>query len=46
MERMRRLTQGRLSEIFGEKTIGVDKFFRAVGIHRSASEAFKVMESD
>ena len=39
MERLRRMTQGRLSEIMGEKTLGIDKFFRTVGIHRSSKEA-------
>ena len=41
MERLRRMTQGRLSEIMGERAIGVDKFFRTIGLHRSAIESVK-----
>ncbi|NPA44216.1 MAG: penicillin acylase family protein, partial [Chlorobi bacterium] len=32
MDLLRRVTQGRLSEIFGNKTIGADKLFRALRI--------------
>ena len=46
MERLRRTTQGRLSELFGEKTLGVDKFFRTIGIHSTAKAAFKNMDKD
>ena len=45
MERLKRTTQGRLSEIMGEKTIGVDKFFRTIGLHRSAIESVKNMDA-
>lgn len=41
MERLRRMTQGRMSEILGERAIGIDKFFRTVGLHRSAIESVK-----
>lgn len=34
IEIMSRLAQGRLSEILGAKTIGVDSFFRTLGLHR------------
>jgi acyl-homoserine lactone acylase PvdQ len=46
MERMRRTTQGRLSEIMGNMTIGIDKFFRTVGLHRLAVEAVKNMDRE
>lgn len=46
MERLRRTTQGRLSELFGEKTLGVDKFFRTLGIHRNAIAAVKTFDQD
>jgi penicillin amidase len=36
MELLRRATGGRLSEIFGTKTIEVDKFFRTLGFNRKA----------
>ena len=32
MDLLRRVTEGRLSEIFGEKTVGADKLFRALRI--------------
>jgi penicillin amidase len=41
MERLRRMTAGRLSELIGERAIGVDRFFRTIGIRRSALEAWK-----
>ncbi len=41
MERLRLITQGRLSEIMGERTIGIDKFFRTIGLHRSAIASVK-----
>jgi acyl-homoserine lactone acylase PvdQ len=46
MERLKRMTQGRLSEIMGEKTLGVDKFFRTIGLHRSAIESVKNLDED
>ena len=45
MERLRRTTQGRLSEILGDKTIGIDKFFRTIGLHRSAITSVKHMDA-
>jgi penicillin G amidase len=45
MERLRLTTQGRLSEIMGEKTIGIDKFFRTIGLHRSAIASVKNMNT-
>jgi penicillin G amidase len=41
MERLRRTTQGRLSEIMGERAIGIDKFFLTIGLHRSSIESVK-----
>jgi acyl-homoserine lactone acylase PvdQ len=35
------MTAGRLSELIGERAIGVDRFFRTIGIRRSALEAWK-----
>jgi penicillin amidase len=45
MERLRRTTQGRLSEIMGDKTIGIDKFFRTIGLHRSAKASALNMDT-
>ena len=46
MERLRRMTQGRLSEIMGERAIGIDKFFRTIGLHRSAIESVANMDKE
>lgn len=46
MERTRKLAQGRLSEILGEKTIGMDKFFRTIGIHKAAQESEKNLDKE
>jgi penicillin amidase len=45
MERLRRMTQGRLSEILGDRALGIDKFFRTIGIHRSSIESVKNLDS-
>jgi acyl-homoserine lactone acylase PvdQ len=45
MERTRRVVQGRLSEILGEKTVGIDTFHRTVGLHRVSVEAVKNMDA-
>ena len=39
MEIVRRVSSGRLSEIFGSKTLETDKFFRMLGINRRAEDA-------
>jgi penicillin amidase len=39
MELIRRVSAGRLSEIFGSKTLEADKFFRMLGINRRAVQA-------
>lgn len=36
MEMIRRLADGRLSEIFGEKTLATDRFFRTMGFRQHA----------
>jgi penicillin amidase len=41
MDMGRRIAQGRLSEIIGEKTIPFDKMFRIVGLRRIAEEVEK-----
>ena len=45
MERMRRITQGRLSEILGDKTVAIDKFFRTVGISRTVERAMPSIDT-
>lgn len=40
MEIMRRLGQGRLSEIIGETTVSTDKFMRTLGIGKLASDSY------
>jgi penicillin amidase len=46
MEMMRRVSAGRLSEIFGSSMIEVDKFFRMLGIPEHASESAKKFLND
>ena len=41
MEVVRRVSAGRLSEIFGNKTLEADKFFRMLGLNRRAEESEK-----
>ena len=41
MEFNRRLASGKLSEILGTETIGVDKFIRTLGIRRAAEKQFE-----
>ena len=36
MELTRRLTAGRLSEVFGKAALDVDRFHRRIGLHRAA----------
>jgi len=40
METMRRLGSGRLSEVFGERTLAVDKWMRTLDLYRLAEEQF------
>ena len=41
MELVKRVSSGRLSEIFGNKTLESDKFFRMLGLNRRADESVK-----
>ncbi len=46
MEFQRRLGNGRLAEILGEKALGTDSLFRTVGTHRSAAAAWARMSPE
>lgn len=46
MDLIRRAGKGKLSEIFGTKTIPFDKMFRTVGIERTVKKNIKQMSSD
>ena len=46
MELQRRIGSGRLSEILGELTLEVDRFFRVVGFRRAAQADFEVMDGE
>ena len=46
MELARRVSAGRLSEIFGGKTLEVDKFFRVLGINQRAIESSRSFYSN
>ena len=41
MEFNRRLASGKLSEVLGKETIGIDKFIRTLGIRRAAEKQFE-----
>ena len=41
MDLMRRAAEGRLSEIFGSKTVPFDKMFRTLGLYKIARREFK-----
>tara|TARA_R110002073_G_scaffold40547_5_gene115236 strand:- start:383576 stop:385951 length:2376 start_codon:yes stop_codon:yes gene_type:complete len=45
MELIRRIAPGRLSELFGEKLIGNDKFFASLGIEEAAEETIKNLDT-
>ena len=45
MELMRRIAAGRLSEIFGEKMIKIDKFFLGLGIKEAALKDIKRIDT-
>ncbi len=45
MELIRRVSAGRLSEVFGNKTIEVDKFFRMIGVAQHAEKSAEVFMS-
>jgi penicillin amidase len=44
MDLMRRLATGRLSEVMGEDTLGVDRLFRTIGLGRAADASFNALE--
>ncbi len=44
MESQRRLAAGRLSELLGSRTVGVDRFMRTLGLYRSAEASFAGLE--
>ncbi len=44
MELIRRAVSGRLSEIFGSKTLEADKFFRTLGFNKKADASVKEFE--
>ena len=46
MDLIRRVTQGRLSEIFGEKTIGADELFRALRIPEKSDDVLAKSDKD
>jgi len=45
MEFNRRLASGTLSEILGDKTIGIDRFMRTIGIRRAARAQYENLPS-
>ncbi|MBN1136295.1 MAG: penicillin acylase family protein [Anaerolineae bacterium] len=45
MELQRRAGSGRLSEVLGEVTLGVDRFFRTVGLNRAAEAEFETLDA-
>lgn len=45
MEMQRRIGAGRLSEVFGDKTLETDQFLRTVGFYRSAEAAWPALSS-
>lgn len=46
MELMRRAGAGRLSEILGARTIATDRFFRTLGIYRSAKASYSGLSGE
>jgi penicillin amidase len=44
MELTRRLTGGRLSEVFGKDALDVDRFQRRLGLHRAAEREWRTVE--
>jgi penicillin G amidase len=46
MELTRRLTAGRLSEVFGKQALDVDRFQRRLGLHRAAEREWRTAEAD
>jgi penicillin G amidase len=46
MDLQRRAGNGRLSEIFGEKTVATDRYLRTLGLHRAAKCAWPSLSED
>ncbi len=46
MEMNRRIGAGRLSELFGERSLGADKFLRTLGVYRVAERTVLNLEGD
>ncbi len=46
MELLRRIAAGRLSELFGKKTIAVDRFFKSLGIEEATEETLEGLTKD
>ncbi len=46
MEYWRRIGSGRLSEIFGETTLNVDRFIRTLGWHRTVSRELEMLDPE
>lgn len=44
MEMFRRVAEGRLSELFGERTLESDRFLRTLGMWRAAGEAEELLD--
>ena len=45
MEVLRRVAAGRLSELFGDKTIEVDRFFKSLGIEEAAGKTIQSLDT-
>ncbi|MCD6544533.1 MAG: penicillin acylase family protein [Flavobacteriaceae bacterium] len=45
MELVRRISAGRLSELFGEDMVDTDKFFKGIGIERAAEKAIRKLDT-
>ena len=46
MDQLRRAASGRLSELFGEQTVGVDTFLRTLGLERAAAGSYAVLKPE
>jgi len=46
MELQRRLAQGRLSELFGERSLALDRQYRNLGIYAAAQKSISVLDED
>ncbi len=46
MDTIRRLVAGRLSEVVGDSTVSIDKFFRTLGLYRLAEENLQHLSPD